>query len=133
MSTDTPRPSFFRRNRLKIVPLVILLVAGGGVALWTLAALSFSYSAGDRVGYVQKISHRGWVCRTWEGELAMTPVPGSAPQIFPFTVRDDAVAKRIAEAEGKQVALRYEEKRGLINSCFGDTRYFITDIRVLAH
>jgi hypothetical protein len=133
MSTDSPRPGFFRRNRLKIVPLVLLLVAAGGFALWTLAALSFSYSDGDRVGYVQKISRRGWVCRTWEGELAMTPVPGSAPQLFPFTVRDDAVAKRIGEAEGKQVALHYEEKRGLINSCFGDTRYFITDIRVLAH
>ena len=64
-----------------------MVVAAG--SLWTLITLTFSYSDGDRIGYVQKFSHRGWLCRTWEGELAMNPVPGATPQIFPFTVRDD--------------------------------------------
>ena len=134
-TTDTAAakpPSFFRRNRVKIVLLGILASGVGGVWLWIFATLKFSFSTGDRVGYVQKLSRRGWVCRTWEGELAMSPVPGAVPTIFAFTVRDDAVAKKISEMEGKKVALRYEEKKGVPSSCFGDTHYFITDVRLLS-
>lgn len=96
-----------------------------------MATLMFSYSSGDRIGYVQKLSRRGWVCRTWEGELAMSPVPGATPQIFSFTIPQEAVAKKLTDLEGKKVALHYEEKRGIPSSCFGDTHYFITDARVL--
>jgi len=124
-------PSFFRRHRWKIILVGFVAVVIGLAALWTLITLTFSYSDGDRIGYVQKFSHKGWVCRTWEGELAMTPVPGSAPEIFRFTVRDDAVVKRIQAAEGKKVALHYQEKKGVPSSCFGDTRYFINDVRAL--
>ncbi len=123
--------SFFRRHRWKIIPITVLALAAGAAGLWTLITLTFSYSDGDRIGYVQKLSHRGWVCRTWEGELAMTPVPGAQPQIFYFTVRDEAVAKRVKEAEGKKVALHYKEHRGIPSSCFGDTTYFISDVRPL--
>lgn len=112
--------------------MIGLLVAVLGVgALWTLATLTFSYSEGDRVGYVQKFSRKGWICRTWEGELAMSPVPGATPQLFAFTVRDAGVAQRLAAAEGKKVALRYGEKRGIPSTCFGDTSYFVTDVRML--
>jgi hypothetical protein len=130
-SSPAPPQTFFRRHRWKIILIGFLTAVAGVAALWTLATLTFSYSDGDRVGYVQKFSHKGWVCRTWEGELAMTPVPGSAPEIFYFTVRDKGVVKRIQEAEGKKVALHYKEKRGVPSSCFGDTRYFIADMRVL--
>jgi hypothetical protein len=123
--------TFFRRHRWQIILFGFLAVVAGGAALWTLATLTFSYSDGDRIGYVQKFSHRGWVCRTWEGELAMTPVPGATPVIFPFTVRDDDVAKRLKDAEGKRIALHYKEKRGVPSSCFGETNYFISDFRVL--
>jgi hypothetical protein len=126
------RPTFFRRHRWKIVLFGLLASVFVVCALWTAVTLAFSYSDGDRIGFVQKLSHKGWVCRTWEGELAMTPVPGSAPQIFLFTVRDKGVVKRLQEAEGKKVALHYKEKRGLPTSCFGDTSYFISDVRVLA-
>ncbi|HEY0708371.1 MAG TPA: hypothetical protein VGG33_16310 [Polyangia bacterium] len=98
---------------------------------YTAAVLAFSYSSGERVGYVQKMSKKGWVCRTWEGELAMSPVPGAVPQLFPFTVRDDAVAARITQSEGKRVSLTYEQKIGLPSSCFGETSYFVTDVRVV--
>ena len=126
-----PAPTFFRRHRWKIILIGLALVVAVIGTLWTMATLAFSYSSGDRVGYVQKFSRKGWICRTWEGELAMTPVPGSAPEIFYFTVREDAVAKRIKESEGKKVALQYQEKRGVPSSCFGDTRYFIKDVRPL--
>jgi hypothetical protein len=123
--------TFLRRHRWKLILFGLVVVIGGGGALWTMATLSFSYSEGDRVGYVQKFSRKGWICRTWEGELAMSPVPGSTPQIFEFTVRDDGVAKRLAASEGKKVALHYGEKRGIPSSCFGDTRYHVTDVRML--
>jgi hypothetical protein len=123
--------TFGRRHRGKLALIAFVLVVGGGAALWTMATLSFSYSSGDRVGYVQKLSRKGWVCRTWEGELAMTPVPGASPEIFEFTVPSPAVAKKIQEGEGKKVALHYEEKRGVPSKCFGDTRYFITEVRAL--
>ena len=126
-----PPQTFFRRHRWKIILFGFLAVVFGAAALWTAITLTFSYSDGDRIGYIQKLSHRGWICRTWEGELAMTPVPGAQPTIFYFTVRDEAVAKRVKDAEGKRVALHYKEKRGVPSSCFGDTSYFISDIRPL--
>jgi hypothetical protein len=125
-------PSFVRRHRWKLVLLALLATGVTVAGLWTLATLKFSYSAGDRIGFVQKLSSKGWICRTWEGELAMNPVPGSAPEIFAFTIPDPAVAKKVSALEGKKVALHYEEKRGIPSSCFGDTRYFITDVRGLA-
>jgi hypothetical protein len=125
-------PTFFRRHRWKLILIMVLVIAVGVGTLWTAATLTFSYSSGDRIGYVQKLSRKGWICRTWEGELAMTPVPGAAPEIFQFTIRNDSVAKNVTDGEGKKVALHYEEKRGVPSSCFGDTRYFITAVRTLA-
>jgi hypothetical protein len=131
-AAPVPQPQGFgRRHRGALMLIAFIVVVGGGAALWTMATLSFSYSQGDRVGYVQKFSHKGWVCRTWEGELAMTPVPGSSPEIFEFTVPNSAVAAKIKEGEGKKVAIHYEEKRGVPSKCFGDTRYFVTEVRTL--
>ena len=59
---------------------LVVLVLG----LWTLITLNYTYSSGERAGYVQKISQKGWVCKTWEGELAMANLPGAMPQIFTF-------------------------------------------------
>jgi hypothetical protein len=128
----SPPQTFGRRHRGKLILIAVLVVGFGGAALWTMATLSFSYSQGDRVGFVQKLSRKGWVCRTWEGELAMSPVPGAQPEIFEFTVPDPKVAEQIQTGEGKRVALHYEEKRGVPSKCFGDTHYFITAVRVLA-
>ena len=59
----------------------------------------------------------------------MSTFPGSAPQIFTFSVREDAVAKKIENAAGQRVALSYEEHKGVPSSCFGETEYFITAVR----
>lgn len=123
----------FRRNRGKLIVLGLLVALLAVAGLWTTATLTFSYSKGERVGFVQKLSRKGWVCRTWEGELAMNPVPGSPPQIFAFTVPDEAVAKKITASEGKRVSLTYEEKKGIPTSCFGETSYWIRDVRVLGN
>ena len=96
---------------------------------YTWLTLNFAYSTGQRSGYVQKISRKGWLCKTWEGELAMTTVPGTAPVIFPFSVRDDATARRIEQVAGQRVALDYQQHKGIPTSCFGETEYFVTGVR----
>lgn len=117
-----------RHLGLRLV-LLLLLLPIALFAGYTWTALHYAYSAGERTGYIQKISKKGWFCKTWEGELAMTTVPGTAPQIFPFSVRDDATARSIVEAAGQRVALTYEQHKGVPSSCFGETEYFITGVR----
>lgn len=114
-----------------IVPIVIVLVPLAGFAAWAWITLHVNYSNGERVGYVQKISRKGWVCKTWEGELAMVSMPGTAPQIFAFTIQSDSVARKVMDAAGQRVALVYEQHRGVPSRCFGETEYFITDVRVV--
>ena len=105
---------------------VALLIAG---YFWLV--LTWSYSTGERAGWIQKLSKKGWVCKTWEGELAMVSMPGAIPEKFYFTVRDDAVVQRINPVMGKRVTLHYEEKVGLPTSCFGETRHFVTRVTVV--
>ncbi|MGI8992114.1 MAG: hypothetical protein ACR2I2_21360 [Bryobacteraceae bacterium] len=102
-----------------------------GFSAWVWSALHVSYSTGERTGYVQKISKKGWVCKTWEGELAMVNLPGTTPQLFSFSVRDDAVARQLLDAAGQRVALMYDQHRGVPTHCFGETEYFITRVRPL--
>jgi hypothetical protein len=92
-------------------------------------ALNWSYSSGERAGFLQKVSHKGWICKTWEGELSLVAMPGSAPEKFLFTVRDEAVAQKVSAAAGKRVTLNYEQHKGLPSSCFGDTEYFVVDVK----
>jgi hypothetical protein len=110
--------------------LVLLLVLTAGAALYFWVVLHWSYSAGERAGWVQKLSRKGWICKTWEGELALVSLPGTTPEKFVFTIRDDAVAESVTRAMGKRVALHYEEKVGLPGSCFGETRYFVNGLSV---
>jgi hypothetical protein len=98
--------------------------------LW--AALRFSYSSGERAGFVQKFSRKGWLCKTWEGELAMATLPGALPEIFLFTAWDDSVAARLNALVGQRVVLHYQEKVGLPTSCFGDTRHIVDSVRAVA-
>lgn len=107
-----------------VVPIIVF-------ALYTWSALTWSYSTGERAGYVQKFSHKGWLCKTWEGELAMVNIPGSLTEKFTFTVRNDKIADYINASLGKRVALSYEQHRGLPTTCFGETDYFITAVRVV--
>lgn len=106
----------------------VILVAGAGFA-W--GAMHWRYSDGQRAGFVQKFSHRGWPCKTWEGELAMVTLPGMVAERFRFSVPSDAVAAEINATAGKRVALHYEQHKWVPNSCFGETEYFVTGVRVI--
>lgn len=124
----TPPPRNWRRRGCFLLTGAVLL---GALlfALYVWIALSFDYSEGERAGYVQKFSSKGWVCKTWEGELAMVNLPGAMPEIFRFTVRDDAVAAQINETLGNRVVLSYEQHLGIPTTCFGETDYFVVGVR----
>ena len=106
----------------------IVIVPALLIAAYFAVVLRWNYSAGERAGWVQKLSKKGWLCKTWEGEMAMVSLPGTMPEKFPFTVWDDKVADDINKVIGKRVSLHYEEKVGLPTSCFGDTRYYVTRV-----
>jgi hypothetical protein len=108
--------------------LIVLLGVIAIFALYIFVALNWSYSTGERAGFLQKVSNKGWICKTWEGELSLVAMPGAAPEKFLFTVRDEAIAQKISAAAGKRVTLNYEQHKGLPTSCFGDTDYFVTGV-----
>ena len=118
-------------NATKVLKSIAILLVSA-IALFSLyvyIALNWSYSSGERAGFLQKVSHKGWICKTWEGELSLVAMPGSAPEKFLFTVRDDAIAQKVSAAAGKRVTLNYEQHKGLPSSCFGDTDYFVVDVK----
>ncbi len=99
--------------------------------LYTWLVLNWAYSTGDRVGYVQKFSSKGWACKTWEGDLVLVTMPGTQAEKFFFTVRDEAVAQKVNASLGKRVKLAYAEHKGIPFSCFGDTGYYVSDVQIL--
>jgi hypothetical protein len=129
-----PPRGFARRNWGKLTLLTLVVVPALAFAIWTAAALNYSYSSGLRVGFVQKFSSKGWLCKTWEGELAMVNMPGALSQMFVFSVRSDSVAKAINDAMTKgRLELLYEEHRGVPTRCFGETNYFVTGVRSIGN
>ena len=135
MSTPTPGPSVApasRRgpSRLKLV-FWLVIVPLALAALYFFVALKWNYSSGERAGWVQKFSKKGWLCKTWEGEMAMVTMPGSSSEKFMFTVWDDKVAEQINAAMGRRVSLHYDEKVGLPTTCFGETRHWVNGITVV--
>ena len=119
--------------RKKAIKIVILLVVAVVVlcAGYVMIVLNWSYSKGERIGYVQKFSEKGWLCKTLEGELQMLPVPGAVPEKFIFSVRDKTVITKINSSLGKKVSLTYEQHKGIPTTCFGESEYFAVDAKVL--
>lgn len=125
MKSNEPK----KKKRRWFLYLVVMPLALFGLYTWS--ALSFSYSSGERAGYVIKLSKKGWLCKTWEGELAIISIPGSVPEKFYFSVPEDSVAQQINQTLSKRVAIKYEQHKGLPTSCFGETEYFVTSVKVV--
>jgi hypothetical protein len=109
--------------------IIFLIVALFSAYTWL--ALTWSYSKGERTGYVQKFSQKGWLCKTWEGELTMLPVQGMVPEKFSFTVRSDALAGDISKNMSKRLSLVYEQHKGVPSNCFGESEYFVIAVKLL--
>ncbi len=111
--------------------LIFLSLVLAAMAGWVWLTLTWSYSEGERAGYVQKFSRKGWLCKTWEGEIAMVTMPGAIPDRFEFSVRDEAVAQQINALAGKRIVLSYAQHKFIPTTCFGETEYFVTGARPL--
>lgn len=125
-SAGAPRAKNWLVWFIGFIVVLLALLAG-----YTWLVLNWSYSAGERAGYVQKFSQKGWLCKTWEGEMAIVAIPGSLPEIFKFTVRDDGVAAIINSHMGKRVSIAYEQHVGIPSTCFGETGYYVSKIHVV--
>ncbi|HEY7743004.1 MAG TPA: hypothetical protein VIA19_08150 [Burkholderiales bacterium] len=108
--------------------LGIVVAAAVLVGAYALLVAHWSYSSGERAGWVQKFSKKGWLCKTWEGEMAMVSMPGTTTEKSFFTVWDDRIADDINKHMGKRVSLHYEEKVGIPTRCFGETRHYVTKV-----
>ena len=115
------------KGAAKLLFIIAILVIALPVA-WTWLTLHWSYSDGERAGVLQKFSRKGWICKTYEGELAQYVVSGVSPQIWNFTVRDEKVVKQMNALVGAKVQLHYTEHRGVPGTCFGDTGYYVEGI-----
>jgi hypothetical protein len=136
-SEAVPKPAPAPRKRrlwLKVgLPVVAVIIVG--CALWVWVTLGFVYSSAQRTGYVRNLSQRGWLCKTWEGELVLSPAPSltdtAKGSSFAFTIRNDSVAKALQRADGRQVMLSYDEHKGVPTSCFGETENFVQGFRLV--
>ena len=120
-----------KKRRWKLWLVLLFLVLPVLIfASYTWVTLHYAYSSGERIGYLQKISQKGWLCKTWEGEMAMVTMPGTVAEKFQFTVPDDAVAAKLTGDIGRRVSISYKQHKWIPSSCFGDTPYFVYDVRV---
>ncbi len=117
-------------KRVTFILLSLVATALALFALYTWVTLHVSYSEGERAGFLQKFSRKGWICKTWEGEILLTSMPGAIPERFEFSVRDDLVAKQLMAAMGKRVQLGYAQHKGVPSACFGETEYFVEKVTI---
>lgn len=125
-------PAVVARHKFPTVLALAVAAPIVSFAIWALITLNYTYSQGERAGLLQKISQRGWLCKTWEGELQLNALPGLVPEKFLFSVRSDSIAGELNKHAGERVVLNYAQHKGVPGSCFGDTEYFVTGIRAVA-
>jgi len=124
-------PQVVRRHPILITLGILVLLPALVFTLWAGVTLNYTYSSGERAGFLQKVSKRGWLCKTWEGELQLSAIPGSMPEKFEFTTRSDSIAALLNKMNGQRVVLNYDQHIGVPGTCFGDTEYFITGVRLV--
>ena len=112
---------------------ILLAVASPGIAKFV--GISTVYSEGERTGVLTKLSKRGFIWKTWEGEMNLggMSVDGggvATPNVWRFSIADDAIAKQgMAFATGaKRVTVTYTE---VWKAAFsqGSTDYLVTGFK----
>ncbi|HWJ16933.1 MAG TPA: hypothetical protein VNS10_24520 [Gemmatimonadaceae bacterium] len=124
-------PGIIKNHKLVTIIALVILIPILIFVLWASITLNYTYSSGERAGFLQKVSKKGWVCKTWEGEIQLTAMPGAAPEIFTFTVRSDSLAQVLNKLNGQKVVLDYKQHIGVPTSCFGETEYFVVGARAV--
>lgn len=114
-----------------LILFLIVVVIFGVVYL----IFNFTYSEGNRAGVLIKFSKKGYVFKTYEGELnigGLGNIPNTAQmnQLWDFSVRNNAVADTLMKLEGKKVSLHYKEVlKNLVWD--GETKYFVDGVKVI--
>jgi hypothetical protein len=125
-------PAFIRNHKLVTALAVVIVAPIVVMTIWTSTSLMYSYSSGERAGYLQKMSKRGWLCKTWEGEIQLLANPGTTPERFAFSIRSDSIAAVLNRLNGQKVVVTYDQHKGVPGSCFGDTEYYVTGVRAVS-
>jgi hypothetical protein len=131
-SATQKQPAPKKRFRKFLIIFTLALVLG----FWLFVLIcGLSYSDGTRSGILTKVSRKGYVFKTYEGELNVggfnqgdgTILPAS---IFKFSVRDDKVYRKLDSLQGRKVILSYKQ---VYKNFFwqGETDYFIHDVRTM--
>ena len=124
-------PGIIKRHKLVTILLFLIVTPILVFVLWAFIALHYTYSSGERAGFLQKVSKKGWLCKTWEGELQLSAMPGAVPEKFIFTTRSDSIAKELNRLNGQRVVLDYKQHKGVPTSCFGETEYYVVGVRLV--
>ena len=124
-------PGIIKNHKIVTIIALVILIPILIFVAWASITLNYTYSSGERAGFLQKVSKKGWVCKTWEGEIQLTAMPGAAPEIFTFTVRSDSLAQVLNKLNGQKVVLDYKQHKGVPSTCFGDTEYFVVGARAV--
>jgi hypothetical protein len=127
-SLESRRSGRWLWRTILFVSLAAVAVAGA----WTWFTLNWAYSEGERAGVLQKFSRKGWICKTYEGELALYIVGGVAPEIWYFSTRDPDLARELSSNVGRHIRLHYSEHRGVPGNCFAETPYFAESFTLVA-
>ena len=114
-------PTVLKRHPIAFIVTVLVVVPVFVFTVWAGFALHYTYSTGNRAGFLQKVSRRGWICKTWEGEIQLVALPGASPEVFDFSTRSDSIARELSRLNGQRVRVEYEQHKGVPSSCFGDT------------
>src|SRR3954452_1726386 len=106
-------PGLIKRHKLVTGVALVIALPILVLVLWATITLNYTYSSGERAGFLQKVSKRGWLCKTWEGELQLSAIPGSQLEKFDFTTRSDSLAEVLNKLSGQRVVLQYEQHKGI--------------------
>jgi hypothetical protein len=127
----SPEAPVKKRRAPKFI-LISLLILCAGIAVY-IGICGITYSDGTRSGILTKVSRKGFVFKTYEGELNVgglnqgdgTILPAS---IFLFSVREKTVYDELERLQGRKVVLHYQQ---VVKNLFwqGETNYFITAVR----
>jgi hypothetical protein len=111
-------------NSFKKIIIYLSLILIFGVSSYVAIVRYYSISDGIRSGELIKISHKGFLFKTWEGELSQGL---SGAQIFSFSVIDENVVEKLKQYQGQYVKIEYKEH---LDTFFwlGDTNYYISDV-----
>jgi len=97
------------------------------IVLYFSAVYYLTYSEGYRSGQLVKVSYKGLIFKTWEGQLSQGVSEG---QVFRFSIEDneERVIKLLQDYQGSNVRLKFKERYSTF-SWWGDTKYFVVDVQ----